>query len=376
MYNDFNNKARNENVVKVAITHGDFNGIGYEVIIKTFRDQAMLELCTPVVYGSSKLASYHKKAIDENKLHFNLVKSAKEAVKRRLNIVNVFFNEAKVELGTSSPVAGEMAFRALEKAVNDLKHNDVDVLVTAPINKDNIQSEDFKFPGHTEYLADKFESDKVLMIMVNENLRVGVVTGHIPIAEVAATVKKSLIVKKLKILYSSLRRDFNIRKPKIAVLGLNPHAGDNGLIGKEEIEEIIPAINELSSKGELCYGPFSADGFFSSSKYKEFDAVLAMYHDQGLIPFKVFAFDDGVNFTAGLPYVRTSPDHGTAYDIAGKNIADPGSFRAAVYLAIDIWRNRRIYDEANANPLPLPSQNDKVKDETINPFDDEINIDE
>jgi 4-hydroxythreonine-4-phosphate dehydrogenase len=373
-------KEEQENIenrdVKVAVTHGDFNGIGYEVIIKTFRNQTMLDLCTPVVYGSSKLASYHKKAINENRLHFNLVKSARDAVNHRLNIVNVFYQEARVELGTSNPLAGELAFTALEKAVHDLKHGDVDVLVTAPINKDNIQSNEFHFPGHTEYLAEKFESDTALMLMVAGDLRIGVVTGHIPIKDVSGAISKSLIVKKLKIMFQSLRRDFNIRKPKIAVLGLNPHAGDNGLIGKEELEEIIPAVNELNSKGELVYGPFSSDGFFADGKYKGFDAVLAMYHDQGLIPFKTLAFDDGVNFTAGLPVVRTSPGHGTAYDIAGKNLAKPDSFRAAVYLAIDIFRNRKIYDEVNANPLPLPSQVDKGKDETINPFAEEMNIDE
>jgi 4-hydroxythreonine-4-phosphate dehydrogenase len=373
-------KEEQENIenrdVKVAVTHGDFNGIGYEVIIKTFRNQTMLDLCTPVVYGSSKLASYHKKAINENRLHFNLVKSARDAVNHRLNIVNVFYQEARVELGTSNPLAGELAFTALEKAVHDLKHGDVDVLVTAPINKDNIQSNEFHFPGHTEYLAEKFESDTALMLMVAGDLRIGVVTGHIPIKDVSGAISKSLIVKKLKIMFQSLRRDFNIRKPKIAVLGLNPHAGDNGLIGKEELEEIIPAVNELNSKGELVYGPFSSDGFFADGKYKGFDAVLAMYHDQGLIPFKTLAFDDGVNFTAGLPVVRTSPGHGTAYDIAGKNLAKPDSFRAAVYLAIDIFRNRKMYDEVNANPLPLPSQVDKGKDETINPFAEEMNIDE
>jgi 4-hydroxythreonine-4-phosphate dehydrogenase len=373
-------KEEQENIenrdVKVAVTHGDFNGIGYEVIIKTFRNQTMLDLCTPVVYGSSKLASYHKKAINENRLHFNLVKSARDAVNHRLNIVNVFYQEARVELGTSNPLAGELAFTALEKAVHDLKHGDVDVLVTAPINKDNIQSNEFHFPGHTEYLAEKFESDTALMLMVAGDLRIGVVTGHIPIKDVSGAISKSLIVKKLKIMFQSLRRDFNIRKPKIAVLGLNPHAGDNGLIGKEELEEIIPAVNELNSKGELVYGPFSSDGFFADGKYKGFDAILAMYHDQGLIPFKTLAFDEGVNFTAGLPVVRTSPGHGTAYDIAGKNLAKPDSFRAAVYLAIDIFRNRKMYDEVNANPLPLPSQVDKGKDETINPFAEEMNIDE
>jgi len=366
----FNKKSENQGI-RVAISHGDFNGIGYEVIIKTFRNQDMLSLCTPIVYGSSKLASYHKKTIEENHIHFNLVKSAQEAVHNRLNIVNIYFQEAKVDLGLSTALAGELSYISLEKATEELKHGNADVLVTAPINKDNIQSKDFHFPGHTEYLAEKFGGDSPLMFMVSRNLRVGVVTGHIPIARVSETVKKAVIVEKLKIMFYSLRRDFGIIKPKIAVLGLNPHAGDNGVIGEEEIQEIIPAIKEITSKGELCYGPFSSDGFFADGKYNSFDAVLAMYHDQGLIPFKTLAFEDGVNFTAGLSIVRTSPGHGTAYDIAGKNIANPDSFRAAVYLALDIYRNRQTYDMAHANPLPLPSQIDKGKDESVNPFTEE-----
>lgn len=365
-------KVSDNQGIRVAISHGDYNGIGYEVIIKTFGSKDMLDLCTPIVYGSSKLASYHKKVIDDNHAHFNLVKSAQEAVHNRLNIVNILFSEAKVDLGVSTPFAGELSFVSLEKATEEIIHGNADVLVTAPINKDNIQSKDFHFPGHTEYLAEKFGGDSPLMFMVSRNLRIGVVTGHIPINQVSETVKKNTIVEKLKIMYHSLRRDFGIRKPKIAVLGLNPHAGDNGLIGEEEKTDIIPAIKELTNKGELCYGPFSADGFFADGKYNSFDAVLAMYHDQGLIPFKTLAFEDGVNFTAGLSVIRTSPGHGTAYDIAGKNLAKPDSFRAAVYLAIDVFRNRKMYDEANANPLPLPSQNDKGKDANINPFADEV----
>ncbi|OIP00885.1 MAG: 4-hydroxythreonine-4-phosphate dehydrogenase PdxA [Bacteroidetes bacterium CG2_30_33_31] len=360
--------------IKVAISHGDYNGIGYEVIIKTFANPEMLSLCTPIIYGSSKLASFHKKVIEDNFTQFNLVRNSTEAVTNRLNMVNIYFQEAKVQLGTSSPLAGELAHLALEHATADLLNSSVDVLVTAPINKDNIQSAKFNFHGHTEYLADKFKAAEVLMFLVCDNLRIGVVTGHIAIKDVATTITKDLIVTKLKIMIASLKRDFGIRKPKIAVLGLNPHSGDNGLIGKEEIEIISPAIKEMSDSRELVFGPFSADGFFASGKHSQFDAVLCMYHDQGLVAFKILAFDSGVNFTAGLPIVRTSPDHGTAYDIAGKGIANPDSFKAAVYLALDIYRNRKTYDEINANPLKYSSKNDKGKDESINPFSEEINL--
>jgi 4-hydroxythreonine-4-phosphate dehydrogenase len=372
---DYNVDNKPNDSIKVAITHGDFNGIGYEIIIKTFRNPEMLELCTPIVYGSSKLASYHKNAINDQLGHFNLIKSATEAVDKRLNIINVFHHEVKVDIGKSTEEAGKQAFNALEKSTEELIAGHVDVLVTAPINKDNIQSENFHFPGHTEYLADKFNSKSPLMLMVSKTLRIGVATGHIPISKVPESLNKNLIKNKLEVMFHSMKRDFGIRKPKIAVLALNPHASDNGLIGDEENKMIIPAIKDVQDAGNLCYGPFSADSFFADLKYQQFDAILAMYHDQGLIPFKALAFEDGVNFTAGLKYVRTSPAHGTAYDIAGKDIATEDSMRAAVYMAMDIYRNRKIYDEINANPLPFFSYNDRIKDESINPFsDDELNF--
>lgn len=358
-------------MIKVAISHGDFNGIGYEIIMKSFRNQEMFDLCTPIVYGSSKLASYHKNAINGQLGHFNLIKTASEAVDKRMNIINVFHNDVKVELGRSSVEAGKEALAALEKSTDDLLEGVVDVLVTAPINKDNIQSKDFHFPGHTEYLASKFNSQNPLMLMVSKNLKIGVATGHIPISDVPKSITKDVLRGKLDVMYQSLRRDFNVPKPKIAVLALNPHASDNGLIGDEEEKIIIPVITNYQNKGELCYGPFSADGFFADMKHLKFDAILAMYHDQGLIPFKALAFEDGVNFTAGLPFVRTSPAHGTAYDIAGKDIANPDSMRAAIYLALDVFRNRKIYDEVNANPLQFSAQNDRIKDESIDPFNDQ-----
>lgn len=362
-----------ENNIKVAITHGDFNGIGYEVIIKTFLNNEMLDLCTPIVYGSSKLASYHNKAIGANRLYFNIIKSPKDANSHKVNIINIVQDEVKVELGTSSAVAGELSFLSLEKAIEDMKNGLVDVIVTAPINKDNIQSKDFSFPGHTEYLGEKFQVEDELMFLVSRDIRVGVLTGHIPISAVSNVITKELIISKIKLMSQSLKRDFGIRKPKIAVLGLNPHSGDNGIIGREEMEVHKPAIEALNESGELVYGPFSSDGFFASGNYKAFDAVMANYHDQGLIPFKVLSFNDGVNFTAGLPIVRTSPDHGTAYEIAGKGIADPASFRSSIYLALDVFRNRKTYDEINENPLPLPVANNRnQKDEKINPFSENL----
>ncbi len=338
--------------VKVGITHGDLNGVGYEVIIKALHDQRMLEMITPVVYGQSKVASYHRKALEVEDFNFNLVKNAEAAVPRRPNIVNCTEEEIKIDIGKSTSVAGEVAFLALEKAVSDLAAGLIDVLVTAPINKKNIQSKDFHFPGHTEYLAEKFNSGDVLMLMVSHNIRIGVVTGHIPLMEVSQKLSKDLILNKLRIMDQSLRRDFSIPRPRIALLGLNPHAGDDGLLGKEEIDIIIPAVQEAFRQGIHAFGPYAADGFFGSSAFTKFDGILAMYHDQGLIPFKALSFESGVNFTAGLPCIRTSPAHGTAYEIAGKNKASEESMRAAIFLACDIFRNRLRFDELNRDPLP------------------------
>lgn len=342
-----------ERLIKVGITHGDMNGIGYEVILKTLSDSRIEELCTPVIYGSSKVAAYHRKALDLPPVNINIISQAEEAGLNRVNIINCVDDDVKVELAQSTAIAGEAAFRALETAVADLKRGAIDVLLTAPINKHNIQNEDFHFPGHTEYLEECFGGvgKKGLMILLNERLRVALVTGHIPLAEVASAITVEGMVSKLRIFNQSLKQDFGIVKPRIAVLSLNPHAGDAGLLGKEEEEIILPAMQEAEKRGVMSFGPYAADGFFGSEMYERFDGVLAMYHDQGLAPFKTLAMDDGVNFTAGLPIVRTSPAHGTAYDIAGQNLASEQSFRQALYTALDIYRNRLTFREATANPL-------------------------
>ena len=348
-------KDKKQNKIRVAISHGDLNGIGYEVILKTFNDSRMFDSCTPVVYGLSKVGSYHRKTIPNIGVDFNLIKNCSSANPKRLNIINVSNEDVKVDLGQSTTEAGNLSYLALEKATEDLE-NCCDVLVTAPINKDNIQSDKFDYPGHTEYLAEKFAEDEELMILASKALRVAVVTGHIPVSKVAETITKDLILRKLKIFENSLARDFGIRKPRIAVLGLNPHAGDNGLLGKDELEVVTPAIDEAKENGILAFGPFPADGFFGSDDFLKFDGILSMYHDQGLTPFKIISFEDGVNFTAGLSVVRTSPDHGTAYEIAGKNKAMPDSFRAAVFMACDIFLKRQEYDKINSNPLKHTKQ--------------------
>jgi len=339
--------------IKVGITHGDINGIGYEVIMKTLMDNRIFELCTPIIYGSPKVAAYHRKALDIDNFSLNNIKEAKEAHPRRANIINCVDENIKVELGKSSRSAGISSFQSLELAVADLKKGEIDVLVTAPINKKNIQSKDFDFPGHTEYLEAKLESGKSLMLLISDKLRVGVVAGHVPISKVTEKITRENILEKLNILNDSLLRDFGIRRPQIAVLSLNPHAGDNGLIGTEEEEIIKPALEEARKNGIMALGPFPADGFFGSDAYLKFDAILAMYHDQGLAPFKALAFDSGVNFTAGLSKIRTSPAHGTAYSIAGLNTASEKSFREALYLALDVYRSRAGYEEVSKDPLKL-----------------------
>jgi 4-hydroxythreonine-4-phosphate dehydrogenase len=339
------------NKIKIGITQGDVNGIGYEVILKAFDDPTMLELCTPIVYGSPKVMTYHRKALDLE-TSFTIINSAAEAVNGRLNVVNSCDDEVKVELGKPSKESGKAAFDALEKAMAEYKEGMFDVLVTAPIHKQMIQSENFAFPGHTEYIEQCMgESAKALMILANETLRVALVTGHVPVAKIASTITQELIQEKLSIFNASLKSDFGIGAPRIAVLALNPHAGDGGVIGTEEETIITPAIKAMREQGVLCYGPFPADGFMGNGTFSRFDGVLAMYHDQGLTPFKVLAMENGVNFTAGLPIVRTSPDHGTAFDIAGKNEATADSFRQALYMAMDIYRNRKRDDEAHRNPL-------------------------
>jgi len=325
---------------KIGITHGDLNGVGYEVIIKALADYAIMDICTPVVYGLAKAASYHRKYMEMPDFSFQFIKNIEQTSQKRPNLLNIYDEEVKIELGTSSKVAGQLAERALVMAGKDLKNNLIDAVVTAPVNKNNIQSDKFKFHGQTEFFEYYFGGDKkAMMMMVAENLRVGFVTNHEPISNVASVITQDRILNKLEILNHSLRQDFAIDNPKIAVLALNPHAGDDGLLGTEEKEIIHPAIEMAFQNKINAFGPFPADGFFASGQYCQFDAVLAMYHDQGMIPFKILG-TEGVNFTAGLPIVRTSPAHGTAYDIAGKNIANGQSMRNAIYLALDILKNR------------------------------------
>ena len=344
--------SENENRIAVGITHGDINSISYEVIIKACLDQRINELFVPIVYGISKAASYHRKMLNIPDFSFNIIRSADQASPKKANLVNLSDKEIKIEIGESTVTAGEMALLSINATVEDLKKGLIDVMVTAPVNKHNVhEAAQQAFTGHTGYLAEKFGVGSYLMLMVGENVRIGVITEHIPLDQVAKTITTALILDKIRILEDSLRKDFDIRKPRIAILGLNPHAGDDGLLGNQEKEIIIPAIKSAQQKGQLVFGPYPADGFFASSGYKQFDAVLAMYHDQGLIPFKTLNFENGVNFTAGLPYVRTSPAHGTAYDIAGKDQASADSMRAAMYLACEIFKNRMQWAELNKNPL-------------------------
>lgn len=341
-----------ERKIRVAITQGDTNGVGYEVILKVFADPAMLELCTPIIYGSPKIAAYHRKALNIDAA-FSIINHAEEARDGRVNLLTCFDDEVKVELGQPSQEAGAAALKALDRAMTDFRSQLYDVLVTAPINKATIQSPGFKFPGHTEYIETSVgNGEKALMILMNEVLRVALVTTHLPIKDVAKAITKEAIIEKATIFHRALKRDFRISNPRIAILALNPHAGDAGLLGTEEKDIIKPAIDELASMGIQAFGPYPTDGFFGAGTFERFDGVLAMYHDQGLAPFKTIALENGVNYTAGLPIVRTSPDHGTAYDIAGKGKADEQSMRQAIYTAIDIFRNRQQYDEPLANPLP------------------------
>ena len=336
----------------VAITPGDTNGVGYEVIMKTFAEPMMCDLCTPIIYGNPKTMTYHRKALGID-VNYTVIQHPTEAVEGRLNVLAVNDDEIKIDFGQSSQEAGRAALQSLEAAMADYREGNYDVLVTAPINKHSIQSDEFHFPGHTEYIEQRVgDGDKALMILLNDRVRVALATTHLPISEIASHLTTEGILEKLRLLHKTLCRDFLITHPRIAVLALNPHAGDDGLLGQEEKDIIQPAIDQANAEHIDAYGPYPADGFFGSAAYEHYDAILAMYHDQGLAPFKVLAMDDGVNFTAGLPIIRTSPDHGTAYDIAGKSQADENSFRQAVYLAIDVWRNRQRYDEAFENPLP------------------------
>ncbi|THG45969.1 4-hydroxythreonine-4-phosphate dehydrogenase PdxA [Muribaculum caecicola] len=339
--------------LKIGITHGDINGIGYEVILKAFEDPRMAEICTPVIYGSAKIAAFYRKAMELPEVKLVTATTARNAREGEVNIVNVVPEDTHIEPGTLSKTAGEAAFTALEQAVADLRAGDIDALVTAPICKEAIHSESFCFPGHTEYLeASLGEGNKSLMeLCTASGLRVALVTTHLPLSKISQSITRENIVEKLTIFNRSLKADFGINAPRIAVLALNPHAGDGGLLGTEETEIIAPAIADACQQQILAFGPYAADGFFGSDAYRHFDGILAMYHDQGLAPFKTMAMDAGVNFTAGLPYVRTSPDHGTGFDIAGKGEASAESMREAIYMAIDIVRNRQRHAAATRNPL-------------------------
>lgn len=344
----------------IGITHGDINGIGYEVILKTMSEPRMLETFIPVIYGSPKVASYHRKNLDIQGINLNIINTIEEINHKRVNIINCVDDDIKVELGASTPEAGKAALAALERATTDLKNGLLHAIVTAPINKKNIQSDDFHFPGHTEYLEEKFGTNSpALMMLVNDVMRVAVVTGHIPVQDISAQLTEKLILEKLTVLNNSLKKDFAIIRPRIAILGLNPHAGDEGVIGNEEQNVIIPAMKKAEKDGIICAGPYPADGFFGAGTFSKFDAVLAMYHDQGLVAFKTVSMENGVNFTAGLSVIRTSPAHGTAYSLAGKNLASEDSFRQALYMAYDVYNNREWYKEINENPLKVEPRNER-----------------
>lgn len=337
-----------ENII-VGISIGDLNGIGSEVVLKTFEDSRMLEFCTPVIFANVKIISAIKKTF-ESTAAIHGIDTLEQIVIGKINVLNVWKEHLELNYGANDEALGKYAIKSFVAATKALKEGKVDVLVTAPINKYNIQSDDFKFPGHTDYLNQELAGD-ALMFMVQDNLRVGLLTDHIPVNDVASHLTEQLITKKIETINQSLTQDFSINKPKIAVLGLNPHAGDGGVIGKEDDTLLKPVIKKLFEKGTLVFGPYPADGFFGNSQYEKFDAVIAAYHDQGLIPFKTLSFGNGVNYTAGLDKIRTSPDHGTAYDIAGKGIANYNSFKEAVFLAIDIYNSRNEYGEISNNPL-------------------------
>lgn len=343
----------NDKKLIIGITAGDCNGIGYEIILKTFADPRLAEMFTPIVYGSRKYFTQYRKDLNLDNVNFQLLDNMNNIQPKKLNLVHCVTDVEDLQPGVVTKAAGTGSLQALERATKDLLEGKIHALITAPINKDNIQSDEFKFPGHTEYLEKACGAPDSLMFLVSPDLKIGVVTGHVPVAQVASKISSEKILSKLKLMHGSLKKDFQIRKPKIAVLGLNPHAGDNGLLGKEEIEIISPAIAKAKTEGIFAHGPYSADGFFGNGMYKNFDGVLGMYHDQGLIPFKTLSFGSGVNFTAGLPIIRTSPDHGTAYEIAGQNKADESSFRNAIYEAMDILENRKTYKEISANPLVI-----------------------
>lgn len=349
--------------VKLGITIGDFNGIGPEVIIKALSNSKLLEYVTPVIYGSTKVMAYHKNIVKQNSFTFSAINSINNVSYNKINVYNVWNEQANIELGKATEEGGKYAYMALEKAVEDAKNGDIDAIVTAPINKNAMQLAGFKHTGHTEYLQEAFNAPETTMTLVSDALRVALVTNHLPVQDIKSGISREKIIKKLKVVIRSLKEDFSIERPNIAVLGLNPHAGDDGLIGTEEQEIIRPAIKDAKNKGILVSGPYPADGFFGNGDFRKFDAIVAMYHDQGLIPFKLLSFGNGVNYTAGLPIVRTSPDHGTAFNIAGKNMASADSMRKAIYLARDLFINRQEYQESTKDPVKkVPKHQEEIQE--------------
>ncbi len=359
-------KEKSRSDVRIGISIGDTNGIGIEVTMKALEDSRILHDCTPIIYGSQKLFASGKKRFRMNNFNFSGISAAMDARRKKINVVNVWEEDLELKYGETNETGGKYAFRSLEAATQDLAAGKIDVLVTAPISKEAMAKTGFQFPGHTEYLADMAGEDEALMLMVSSTMRIGLVTSHIALKDVSTTITVDKVRDKINAFNNSLKKDFGIQRPKIAVFGLNPHAGENGKMGDEEKESIIPAISRAQNDGILAYGPFPADGFFGSGSRDKFDGVLAMYHDQGLAAFKALAFDEGVNFTAGLPIIRTSPDHGTAFDIAGKNEASGGSMRQAIYLAIDVFRNHQFEKKITANPLKSQPREKKGRDHKRN----------
>lgn len=350
--------AKNEKII-IGISLGDYNGIGSEVILKTFQDSRMLEFCTPVIFASVKLMSFFKKEYEID-LNFHGINKVEDILHKKVNVLNVWKEQIDVNFGVEESKAGEYSILSLKAAVDALKNDKIDALVTAPINKSNIQSKTFSFPGHTDYLAKELEGNS-LMFMISEELKVGLLTDHVAVKDVSESINRELIEKKINTIHKTLVEDFRIIKPKIAVLGINPHTGDNGVIGDEDDKIMKPTLENIRNNGKIVLGPYAADSFFGSGSYKSFDAVVASYHDQGLIPFKTLAFGRGVNYTAGLSKIRTSPDHGTAYEIAGKNKADESSFKEAVFAAIKIYKNRLEHQLYAQNPLKVSPRKDYSK---------------
>jgi 4-hydroxythreonine-4-phosphate dehydrogenase len=354
--------SNKDHKVRIGITLGDTNGIGPEVVMKALHDATICEICIPVIFGNGKVLNAHRKAIGMDEFHLNVLRDLDTLHNKRVNLFSTGEEDIQPEFGKPSPAAGQLALRSLQAACDALQNGKIDVLVTAPIDKHTIQSAEFNFAGHTEYLQQRFGAGQSLMLLVHDELRVGLVTGHVPVDQIASLITVESISQKVKLMLKSLTEDFGIRKPRIAVLALNPHAGDNGTIGSHEQQTIMPAIEALRNENHLVFGPYPADGFFGSGQWRQFDAVLAMYHDQGLAPFKALSFTAGVNFTAGLPVVRTSPDHGTAYDIAGKNQADETSMRSAIYMAIDVFRARKGWAILTADQLKVQPMRSRDRD--------------